>query len=453
VDDYKQDHYQLFYSSQLSKNLTLNTALHYTRGKGFYEEFKEDQKLSNYNMSNVVIENTTISRSDLIRRKWLDNHFYGTVFSLDYQSNSNFGLTVGGGLNRYLGNHYGEVIWAKYSSNSNIRHRYYDNDADKTDYNLYTKFNFQPFEKVTTFLDLQIRGISYSYLGLSRDVEGNPIELQQSKGLNFFNPKAGLTYSLNTKTNLYASVAIGNKEPNRSDYVDAINDQLPKPEQLTNLEAGFRKTISRGSVSANYYLMYYKDQLVLTGKINDVGNYIRTNIDKSYRSGLELTGKYSVSRLIAVEGNATFSSNKVLNYTEFFDNYDSGEQEAVFHKKADIAFSPNITAFGRVNLEPVKNLNLSLTGKYVGRQYLDNTGDKARALDAFFVSDFKAAYSFKTNGVKRVDVLFSLNNWLNALYEPNGYTFSYIYEGEKTTENYYYPQAGRNFMLGLNLKF
>ena len=254
------------------------------------------------------------------------------------------------------------------------------------------------------------------------------------------------------KWTAYASYSVANKEPNRDDYEAGLLQQ-PKPEHLHDIEAGIANKHSKRNWSANFYYMRYRDQLVLTGKINDVGAYTRTNIPESYRLGIELEGGLILNPWLRANGNITLSKNRILNFTEYIDDYDNGGQKTINYDEVDIAFSPSVTAAATITLQPMKALTIDLLSKYVGKQYLDNTGNDSRSLDAFFTEDLRAVYSFSKKWLKNADIIFQMNNLFNEMYEPNGYTFSYFYNGQMNTENYYFPMAGRNWMAGINLKF
>lgn len=449
TDNYQQDHYQLFLTQEFNRHWNGSVALHYTHGEGYYEEYKPGEELSKYNLPAVQIRDSAITSTDLVRRRWLDNDFYGIVWSLNYNSLKRLSATLGGGWNNYSGDHFGEVIWARFASTGEIRQRYYNDNAHKADVNVYAKANYDFSDRFNGFLDLQYRRIDYAFLGFDYRLRN----VEQSASFNFFNPKAGVTYQLSDESSLYASYSIGNREPTRDDFVQSTPQSRPKPENLQNVEAGFRKQSKRYSVSANYYLMNYKNQLVLTGQINDVGAYTRTNIARSYRMGIELEGSVQLASCWTLSANATVSQNKIRNYREFIDNYDSGTQELREYKETDISFSPNMIAAGTLSYKPAKGLEVSWLSKYVGKQYLDNTSNDNRKLDAFFVNDIRINYTLKPKFVKEISLNLLANNIFNQLYEPNGYTFSYIAEGQLTTENYYYPQAGRNLLLSVNFKF
>ena len=439
VDDYTQTHYQLFYTHKLNKYLTGNIALFLTRGKGFYEQYKANQTLADYGLRPFGITLQT----DLIRRLWLDNYFYGSVFSMRYEKNKTQ-LVLGGGYNRYEGKHFGEIIWAK-EQVVPANYRWYNTDAKKYDFSAYTKWTQSFTPHFQTFIDMQVRNINYSIYGF----RNNPA-LIVDKDYFFFNPKAGITYT-HKNFKFYASYARASKEPNRDDF-EAGTTQQPKPEKLNDIEAGVEYSKKNIHIGANFYYMFYRDQLVLTGKINDVGAYTRTNIPKSYRAGVELFGNAVLNKIISVSGNITFSKNKVKDFTEYFDDYDNGGQGSKFYKDADISFSPDIISSFSINAVPLKNALLTFTGKYVGNQYLDNTSNDKRKLHDYYTQDVKAGYTIKGKKLSEINLFVQANNIFSRLYEPNGYTFSYIYGGAMNTENFYYPMAPVNFILGVNIK-
>ncbi len=449
VDDYQQDNYQLFYTHAFSDKLKLNTALHYTYGRGFYEEFKEGEMLSDYNLLPVISGSDTILSTDLVRRKWLRNDFYGTVISVVYEKSDKLSLIFGGAWNQYNGDHFGEITWAQFASNSFIRDKYYDNNGLKTDYNIYGKLTAKLISKLSAFADLQYRNINYEFTGF--DDTGSV--LGQSVNLNFFNPKAGLTYTVKPGQYGYISFSVANKEPSRDDYTETSKTSRPQPERLYDIESGYRQQKEKYSFGFNYYLMQYDNQLVLTGEINDVGNYTRTNIKNSFREGIELEGSRSIFKKFALAGNLTLSRNKIKQFREYTDDYDNGGQILQVYTNTEIAFSPKITGFISAGWKPLKSFEIQLANRYVGEQYLDNTSRSTSALDAYFVSDLRIYYSIKPKFMKAIELSFMINNIFDETYESNGYAYSYFYGGEKTTENFYYPQAGRNFMGMVTMKF
>jgi len=457
VDNYNQDHYQLHLTQTINSKMNFNISGHYTKGYGYYEQYRNDDDFSTYGLEPVILTNDTINTTDLIRRRWLDNDFYGAVFSLNYSNLKNLKLVWGGAINEYKGKHFGEIIWARSASQSEIRDNYYENDAQKNELSSYIRGNYK-YKKLNTYLDLQVRHIDYSYLGFDESF-GEIIELQQDINFTFFNPKAGLTYTFNDKSNVYGSYSVANREPVRNDFVNSTPQSRPKAENLQNVEIGYRFHSKKLFVNTNYYLMYYKDQLILSGEINDVGAYNRINVDQSHRMGVELEFGYMLTKKLSLSGNLTLSSNKIKEFDEYVDNYDNYDvdgnmiQDVINHKNTDIAFSPNTIASLGLLYEPIKNLELGLMSKYVGKQYLDNTSNENRKLNEYYLTNLTLNYSFKKLGFKELKVGLLVNNIFDYLYENNGYSFSYVSGGESTTENFYYPQAGRNFLARITLNF
>ena len=481
VDNYNQSHYQLHFTNKPNKNLKLNASLHYTRGIGYFEQYKgigqnaslnyfSQESLSDYGLQDVITNSgDTISETDLIRRRWLDNHFYGIVYSAEYNAD-NFQFTLGGGANQYLGGHYGEVIWAQYASNSNIRHRYYDNDATKDDINVYGKLNYDLNSNFSAYVDLQQRFVSYDFTGLDQDGS----ELDQTSEMSFFNPKVGFNYSLNEKTSLYAFAGLGNKEPSRDDFTESTPNNRPSHESLLDIELGYRYFSETVSFSANFYNMQYNNQLILTGELNDVGSAVRVNIPDSYRRGLELTGSFQLMDKLLWRVNATFSENKIAEFNEFIDNWDTGVKDSVTHTNTNIAFSPSITGGSQLIFTPfnsVENgkLDLALVTKYVGDQFIDNTSSEYAKLDAYLVNDFRVSYTVKTKLFKEIVISSWVRNLFNQNYISNAWVYRFNTTGDPTAYDPYansegsgtdsynqigaFNQAGINFFIGLKLKF
>jgi len=450
VDDYAQDHYQLHFSHSFNANLKLNVSGHYTYGRGYYEEYKAGQNLVDYGLDPLVVGVDTVTATDLIRRKWLDNHFYGAIYSLSY-SKKRLSLTLGGAANQYVGDHFGEIIWAQFASNSDIRQRYYGDSATKSETSHYLKAGYE-WNKFYFYADGQVRYINYNYLGTS-EVNGSLVESQETTDFLFFNPKIGMLYDLSNRSQFYGSFSIGNREPVRDDFRQPVGGKKPRPEQLQNTELGYRYQSQKVFAKANGYLMNYKDQLILTGQINDVGGYTRTNVKSSYRAGIELEAGAKILPILSVSGNLTLSQNKVKEFIEYVDDYDNGGQREIVHRNRDLAFSPNVIGALAIVYEPVKHLEVSWTTKYVGQQYLDNTQDNTRKIDAYLINNFGASYTLSMKGITEMKFSVLVNNVLNEVYQNNGYTFSYIYGGSTTTENFYYPQAGRNFLARVSFNF
>ena len=449
TDNYWQNHYQLLYARKLSDKLSFNGALHYTDGRGYYEEYKASQKLTDYGLNPVTIGNETISRTNLIRRRWLDNDFYGFTYGLTYTPLTSLQFNLAGAYNEYKGGHFGQVIYAEYGSNGDNQRHYYDNDGFKSDFNSYLTTTYQFAEKWRVFADLQYRRVYYTVNGTEKNL--NTLDIRDA--LHFFNPKVGISFALQPEDNVYASFSVANKEPGRDDYINVDAGTLPKPERLNNVEAGYRFKAARLSGGINGYGMWYKDQLVITGKINDVGEYYRQNVANSYRMGLELDATWNLSKQFSLLANAALSRNRIKNFTEYVDDYDNGGQQENVYKNTPISFSPSSILSAELVYNPVKNLALSWQAKQVSKQYMDNTGSANRQLDGYIVHNARMGYTFAMKGLKEAHIGLLLNNILDAKYESNGYTYGYFSGGARTTENFYFAQSGINAMLSLNLKF
>jgi iron complex outermembrane receptor protein len=442
TDNYQQDHYQLFFNHSFNDYLSFNTGLFLIKGNGYYEQYKAQRSFSDFGLTAPVINGAPVSKTDAVRQLWLDNDYYGQIFSFQYKKNKNT-VTLGGGWNRYEGNHFGEVIWAQTSIPKNWR--YYNLDALKTDENVYAKWQSAISNRFDIYADLQYRKVNYTMNGF-RD---NPTVFVKRK-FDFVNPKAGITYSHNGWQS-FLSYALANKEPNRDDFEAGVINQ-PKHETLHDFEAGVEKRIADFSIGATGYYMLYKNQLILTGQINDVGAYTRVNVPNSYRLGIELQAKAKIADWVNIGANASLSRNKINSSQEYIDDYDNGGQVLINHRNTDISFSPSVVAAYTINFIPIKNGEISLLGKYVGRQYLDNTQDVNRSLNRYFVQDARVTYTIKNKLFKEWNIIASVYNAFNNLYEPNGYTFSYINGSKTNTENYYFPMAGTNFMAGINIR-
>nr|WP_232424382.1 TonB-dependent receptor [Flavobacterium sp. WG21] len=428
TDNYKQNHYQLHWSESISDKWSSNLALHYTKGQGYYENFKYNEPIKGYGsiQPTKMVENDLgelVPGTDLIRQKWLDNDFYGTTFSVKYKEEK-LDVIVGGGWNKYEGAHFGKVIWARNSSQALPGDHYYDDFSTKTDGNIFAKANYQLTEKLSFYGDLQYRNVTYKANGKDTGLVDD--------SFNFFNPKAGLNYAINSKNTFYFSYARANREPNRTDYEGGN----VKPEKLNDFELGWRFNSDKFQLNSNVYYMAYKDQLILTGRLDDVGAPIRANTEKSYRLGLEVDATIQLSEKFILRPNFTLSSNKNIDLAV----------EGTHYGTTDIAYSPSVIAGNIIVYSPIQNLHISLLQKFVGEQYMNNIELPAAKLADYFVNDLNVSYEIKPKSVfKSILITGLVNNFLDKKYVSNGAMWD-VYP-------YYYPQAGINFLAGLTLKF
>ena len=446
VDDYKQDHYQLHWNEKYNNNWSTNLGLNYTYGRGYFEQYKEDEDFSDYGFEEISIGGDIINTTDLIRRRWLDNDFYVLNASVNYK-NETVDFSTGISYSSYDCDHFGEVIWARNASDSEIRDRYYDGNSNKYDFSAFAKATYQLNDKLSLYGDLQYRSVNYDTSGMSSDLV--LFEIDESYG--FFNPKAGLSYNLNTNNNLYFSYARANREASRSDFES--NPHI-KPEQLNDFELGWRHTASNFKVNVNVYYMLYNEQLVLTGALDDVGAPVRDNAGESYRLGLEVEANLALGNKLSIQPNVTISTNK---NKETFASIDG---ELVDLGKTNISFSPELVASNALIYTPTKSLQVSFLSKYVGEQYMGNTDSEFSKLESYFVNDFNVTYEIKTNAIFKSILLSGLvNNVFGEEYVSNGYYYTYDDDfsvpGTVTTVEGagYYPQAKTNFLLGATLKF
>ena len=434
IDNYNQNHFQLLWNQKYATNWQSNVALHYTIGKGYFEQYKEDASFTDYNLPAFM----GITTTDLVRKRWLDNDFFGATYSINYNTKKT-DIMIGGAANRYLGKHFGEVVWTQYYVPS--RNRYYDNYGNKDDVNFYTKAS-QQFGKLNIFADLQYRMVFYKANSTKFD--------DVNDTFRFFNPKAGLNYQINSSNNIYAYFGIANKEPRRDDYENGA----AKPEQLFDYELGWKYTRSKIKLNVNAFLMQYKNQLVLTGALNDVGSPIFANSGRSYRAGLEIESTVKPYYWLFVSPNITLSQNKNQNF------YFQRDGLLTNLGNTNIAFSPNVIIGNNITLLPVKHFQVSLLSKFVSQQYMGNIDAKKSILPDYFVNDLSVNYEWKINkGIKTIVFSGLLNNILNRTYESNGYFYTYDDNWSSSTVITtiegagYYPQAGINFLAGINIKF
>ena len=437
TDNYQQDHAQLHWNEQINSNWNTNVAVHYTKGKGYYENYKEDADFSDYGLQPVAGQSST----DLIRQKWLDNDFYGATFSGNYK-NAFLDVIMGGAWNKYDGLHFGKVIWARYASTSELGDKYYNDRGVKTDWNVFSKVNYKMTSFISLYGDLQFRRVNYKAnapeTGLVNDT------------FNFFNPKAGITFTINDKNNVYVSYARANREPNRTDYENGS----PKPESLNDFEFGWRYSTPKTKLNVNIYEMIYRNQLVLTGQLDDVGSPIRANSGDSYRLGLEVDATVTVLEKLTIRPNATLSVNKNKDFVFQRD----GQLQHL--GDTNIAYSPSLIFGNAFVFAPIKTLQLSFLTKVVGKQYMGNIDSEMSVIKKYWVNDFSVNWEIKPKSIFKSIIINGLvNNVLNYKYVSNGYF--YTYDDDWTTPGSvttiegtgYYPQAGRNVMLGATLKF
>lgn len=515
VDDYAQDNYQLHFTGDLGGGLSLQVSGHYTYGRGYFEQFREQDRLSRYGVDNIILNGVQqfsdgfdedgnpinagfesnyswdpvefvhnpivdgtgtpvtdddgnvllnslarISQSDIIRRRWLANDFYGTTYSLTWDKqlgNNSLSAIFGGAWNAYDGDHFGEIIWMQHANDVGYNDLYYFNNGFKTDFNNYLKVNYIIDGKISVYADMQMRDVTYNVQG----VDQNRVNVDVSDTLRFFNPKAGVSAWLSDNDQIYASYAIGNREPVRRDYVEAPVGRKPRHETMRDLEFGYRRNASNYSVGVNVYNMDYTDQLVLTGEINDVGAAVRTNVASSYRRGIEVEAGWEPVKNLTLNANATFSQNRIAAFTEevpvYDDNFDFAGFEETAFEETDISFSPNriaaaILAYRFVDREKHK-AEIAWQTKFVDRQFLDNTSNEDRMMPSYLINDLRVTYALLNTGMKSLELNLLVNNILDERFVNNGYTYGFVFGGARFDENFYYPQAGRNFLLSLALRF
>ena len=463
VDNYNQTHYQLHYNEQLNSKTNIHLATHYTHGEGYFESEKLNQNLADYGLNNILIVSDTISSTDLVRRKWLNNDFGGITYSINHK-NDLVNLVVGGANNVYSGQHYGNVIWAQYMSNGLYNHQYYKNIATKYDNNVFIKTNFQASEKTSLFLDLQSRNIEYEFNG--SDIDGN-IGVQEVK-LDFFNPKFGLSHKMNEEQLLYGSFAVANKEPNRSDYIESSPNSRPLHETLYDTEIGFKYSTKDFKFNVNAYIMNYDNQLIKTGEINDVGYFTSENVKKSFRRGIEVEGSILLSKKLAWTANMTLSENKIDTFIQYIDSWDTGGQQETVYTETDLAFSPSIIWTSLLTYNFQDNLSLDFITKYVGEQFIDNSSSEDRKLDDYLVNNLRLSYSFNSKIFNYARLSLQINNLFDEEYVSNAWIYRFVSNGYDPSEDDhyvtkgsdggynmagYFPEATRNYLIGLTLGF
>ena len=447
IDNYNQNHYQLFFDHNFDSKWSLNTAAYVTTGKGYFEQFRLRERLNRYDLEPVIIDDDTFTRADLVRRRWLDNQLFGGLANVNYE-HKNIEFTMGGGFSSFFNRHFGEVIATEFTNYEEIQHVYYDNDAQKNDGNVFVRFLYK-WQDIIPYIDLQYRFITYDFEGFDNDfTELRPLSTEFS----FFNPRIGFSY-LSGKNIFYGFAAITNREPVRRDFRDNTQDNWPKSEQLQNIELGYKYQNAKSYFNINLYRMFYINQLVLTGGVNDVGGAIRFNVPESWRQGIEIDGQYQITKEFSMGGNLTVSENKIRRFSvDFFDDFDETIVTQTY-ENTDIAFSPNIIGALMAGYKPKEGIMLNIFAKYVGDQYLDNTQSDFKKLDAFTNVDLSLNIENPFNFGKNTNLGFYFNNVLNAMYAPNGYTFGWMYNRQEQYFNYLYPMAGFNWMVKLSANF
>lgn len=453
-DNYTQNHFQLSYSRKLKSSLSFHSAFHYTRGKGYYEEFKEDEPYGDYGLPSLELPGLEMSTSDLVRRKWMSNDFYGLIYNLSYR-NDRISTDFGGGTNLYSGDHFGRIIWMRFPGKTDKDHEWYFNNGTKFESSFYGKMTYSLSDEFSVFGDLQYRYINYNLTGNDDDLR----DIGQIHSYHFLNPKAGVFMTLSSRQEAWLSFSVANREPTRTDFKEASGDveATPMPERLYDTELGYKLTNPRNSLSVNLYAMIYRDQLVPTGELSNVGYPVMTNVKNSHRLGAEVTAGFIASDFLSFDMSVTVSSNKIKDFTEYYTDYNTSDWSAEYKSRklgrVDIAYSPSLTATGKMNIKVLPSLGFDLVGKYVGRQYFDNTMNCDRMLDPYFVSNIIAGISPGIKSLKDMSVQLLVNNIFNARYESNAYGGNWFEDGVEKTWAYYFPQAGTNFMLKLGLKF
>ncbi|MBR2319002.1 MAG: TonB-dependent receptor [Bacteroidaceae bacterium] len=451
TDNYIQHNIHLLADHHFTNALSLNVGLHYTKGDGYYQEYKSKRKLVEYALQPFFVDGNEVKKSDLVRKKAMDNHFGGGVFSLTYKD-KHINASLGGGANRYFGRHFGNVLWVKNYTGALVPdHEYYRNNGAKNDMNIYLKADWCALSNLNIYADLQYRHIGYTIKGNNdkwNDATGSLQHLDINEKFDFLNPKAGLSWQIDNHSRLFGSVSMAHKEPTRNNYTDGKLHEHPKAERLIDYELGYTFNSRMVHAGANLYYMDYKDQLVLTGELNEIGEPLATNIPESYRAGIELTAGISLPFGLSWDVNATFSRNRIKEFTEVLYDDDTYERWDIKYKETPIAFSPDIIANSNISYS-WRGLEASLQSQFVSKQYMSNTAQEEHVLDAYFVNNLHLSYTFRFKGVKSLTLGATIYNLFNEEYESNGYAGSGYYtdsDGTRHRYNYagYAAQAGIN---------
>lgn len=456
-DNYLQNHYQLVFSHQFSNDFKVNLAGYLVTGEGYYEQFKSGRKLVDYGIEPIVMGEDTVRRVDMIRQKWLDNNLLGITYSLAYKTNK-LSTILGGGWNKFTNDHFGNVLWTSVNLDIPSNYEWYRNNGTKDDFNIFLKTNYEVIQNLSLYADIQLRTINYSLAGYDDDLAS----LDQDHSWEFFNPKAGLFYRISPAQEAFFSVGVAHREPTRADIKDAMkygSDQTPRHEKLIDYELGYNLKSQLFAVGLNLFFMNYSDQLVLTGKLSDVGYPLMTNVERSYRTGVEVMGGFMPTSWLRWDANLTLSRNRIIDFVEYVDLFDSNweliGQVQNNLGETDISFSPSVVGSSQLRFHLIKNLDVSVISKYVGSQYIDNTSSSDRQLDAYFVNNLKIDYNLNLKGTRGVGIQLAINNILNEQYIANGWVWRAVFNdgSPEYREDGFFPQAGINFMGKVVVEF
>ena len=453
-DNYNQYHFQVLYKNDLNDFLQLSAAYHFTYGSGFYEQYREDELLSDYGLPNWMAGPILIDRVDLVRRKWMLNNFYGGIADLKY-SKGKINLSMGAGMNKYVGDHFGRIIWIRYAGWTEKDFQWYFNGASKREINTYAKLDYKISDRLTAFADAQYRNIHYIMDGEDDDL----VTLGLDETFNFINPKGGLFFEIDPNQDVFLSFSVANREPTRANYKDAKGDPAakPQPETLYDLEAGYNLNRTRFRAGINLYCMLYDDQLVPTGELSNVGYPIMTNVEQSYRAGVELSAALRPVDILEWNINTTISQNRIKNFVEHYVDYNTVTSEEIPLTRelgtVNIAYSPAFIFNSNIGLYPFKNFEMHFISKFVGKQYFDNTNNEDRVIEPYFVNNIRFDYNFLLKGIEKIALQLQVNNLFNSLYESNAYGGNYYIDGQEYTWAYYFPQATVNYLLRIAVRF
>lgn len=466
IDSYRQHYAQALYTREFRHNLSWSTVFNFTKGDGYYENYVYDKKYSKYGLENQVIDDVEYKRGDFIIRQAMDNSYYALSSNLSYNAGP-LRTTLGASFSFYDGDHFGNMLWAKYNANIPQNYSWYLNTGKKTELNAFLRGEWDINSTFTAFADLQFRNIQFNLTGEDKDF----VSMARQNHYSFFNPKAGITASIDDRNTLFASVAVGHREPSRSDVKESIKAgkaDLLKAEELVDYEIGYQYVAPKLNLSANLYFMEYRNQLVSTGKLSETGYVIKENIPQSYRRGIELSAVWQMVPEVQVAANVTLSANKLKNYTCWVDTYDNDydwnpvEQTSVFYESSHLTLSPGVIGMAKLTAQPFKNCSrpfesttFSISGKYIGEQYMDNSSSEAARVPAYYTMAFNASHKFKMKDNSQIELSLCIDNLLDSKYYSYGwiYTAKFLNGADDYIEQGIYPQAERNFMFRISYRF